>query len=110
MAFDDLTGLRGSAHLRTQEAVERTHRWLERSITEFNNLTKVLPDEEKPLLFGIFQGGLNKKLRLQSLELVQSLPVDGIAVGGLSVVRVGQKCTKCWNILRLFMIQGVFAI
>jgi queuine tRNA-ribosyltransferase len=85
MAFDDLTGLKGSAHLRTQEAVERTHRWLERSIKEFNRLTKKLPDKERPLLFGIVQGGLNKKLRTQSLEFVQSLPVDGIAIGGLSV-------------------------
>lgn len=85
MAFDDLTGLKDSAHLRTQEAVERTHRWLERSITEFSRLTKKLSDKEKPLLFGIIQGGLNKKLRKQSLEFVQSLPVDGVAVGGLSV-------------------------
>jgi queuine tRNA-ribosyltransferase len=85
MAFDDLTGLKGSAHLRTQEAVERTHRWLERSIIEFNRLTKKLADKDGPLLFGILQGGLSKKLRKQSLEFVQSLPVDGIAVGGLSV-------------------------
>jgi queuine tRNA-ribosyltransferase len=85
MAFDDLTGLKGSAHLRTQEAVKRTHRWLERSIIEFNRLTKKLSDEERPLLFGILQGGLSKKLRKQSLEFVQSLPVDGVAVGGLSV-------------------------
>jgi queuine tRNA-ribosyltransferase len=85
MAFDDLTGLKGSAHLRTQEAVERTHRWLERSITEFDRLTKKLSSKERPLLFGILQGGLSKKLRKQSLEFVESLPVDGIAVGGLSV-------------------------
>lgn len=85
MALDDLTGLKGSAHLRTQEAVERTHRWLERSISEFNKLTNTLSDKEKPLLFGILQGGLSKKLRQQSLEFVQSLPVDGVAVGGLSV-------------------------
>jgi queuine tRNA-ribosyltransferase len=85
MAFDDLTGLKGSAHLRTQEAVERTHRWLERSITEFSRLTRKLSDKERPLLFGIIQGGLNNELRKQSLEFVQSLPVDGIAIGGLSV-------------------------
>lgn len=85
MAFDDLTGLKGPAHLRTQEAAERTHRWLERSISEFNKLTKKLSDNEKPLLFGILQGGLSKKLRSSSLEFVQSLPVDGVAVGGLSV-------------------------
>jgi len=85
MAFDDLTGLKGSAHLRTQEAVERTHRWLERSLTEFNKATRIIPVAKRPLLFGIVQGGLSKKLRASSLEFVQSLPVDGIAIGGLSV-------------------------
>jgi queuine tRNA-ribosyltransferase len=31
------------------------------------------------------QGGLSEKLRAKSLEFVQSQPVDGIAIGGLSV-------------------------
>lgn len=97
MAFDDLTGLKGTANLRTQEAVERTHRWLERSILEFSRLTKKLSNKEKPLLFGIFQGGLNKKLRQQSLEFVQSLPVDGVAVGGLSV---GEGRAEMHNMLK----------
>jgi len=85
MAFDDLTGLADDAQQRTQDAVERTHRWLERSIREFNKLTKSTPDSQRPLLFGIVQGGLNKHLRAMSLEFVQNLPVDGVAIGGLSV-------------------------
>jgi queuine tRNA-ribosyltransferase len=44
-----------------------------------------MQDTERPLLFGVVQGGLDKALRKKSLEIVQSLPVDGIAVGGLSV-------------------------
>lgn len=85
MAFDDLTGLTLSDRARTKEAMHRTHRWLERSIAEFRKLTKGLSDHERPLLFGIQQGGMDKKLRKESLEFVQSQPVDGIAVGGLSV-------------------------
>jgi queuine tRNA-ribosyltransferase len=85
MAFDDLTGLTPDTRDRTQEAVERTHRWLVRCVAEFNKLTKRLPKEDKPLLFGIFQGGLDKKLRRQSLDFVQSQAVDGVAIGGLSV-------------------------
>ena len=83
MAFDDLTGLSLEAIGRTEEAVERTHRWLERCIAEFNKLTKNMSD--KPLLFGIVQGGLDKKLRAKSLEFVQSQPVSGVAIGGLAV-------------------------
>ncbi len=41
--------------------------------------------KERPLFFGIVQGGLDEGLRLESLKIVQSLPVDGIAIGGLSV-------------------------
>ena len=83
MAFDDLTGLDATARVRTEEAVKRTHRWLVRSITEFKKLTK--NNASPPLLFGIVQGGLDKKLRAKSLEFVQSQAVDGVAIGGLSV-------------------------
>ena len=85
MAFDDLTGLSLTDRNRTKEAVKRTHRWLERCISEFNRLTKALNSEERPLIFGIVQGGLDKNLRRQSLEFVQSQEVDGIAIGGLAV-------------------------
>ncbi|MDZ7744351.1 MAG: tRNA guanosine(34) transglycosylase Tgt [Candidatus Saccharibacteria bacterium] len=85
MAFDDVTGLDDTARLRTKEAFDRTHRWLERSLAEFQRQTKDLKPGERPLLFGIAQGGLDKQLRQKSLEFVQSLPVDGIAIGGLSV-------------------------
>lgn len=85
MAFDDVVGLDDASRKREAEAFERTHRWLERSLKEFQRLTKDISEAERPLLFGIAQGGLDKKLRKRSLELVQSLPVDGIAIGGLSV-------------------------
>jgi len=91
MAFDDVTGLSMPERSRSKEAVERTHRWLVRCITEFNHLTKTANATrfnlvaKRPLLFGIVQGGLDKKLRAQSLEFVQSQAVDGIAIGGLAV-------------------------
>lgn len=85
VAFDDVTSLDDVGRGRTQEAFERTHRWLERSLAEFQRLTADMPAEQRPLLFGVVQGGLDKSLRKQSLDIVQSLPVDGIAVGGLSV-------------------------
>jgi queuine tRNA-ribosyltransferase len=63
MAFDDLTGLDPESRGRTEEAVERTHRWLVRCIAEYKKLIKDLKEHERPLLFGIAQGGLDKKLR-----------------------------------------------
>jgi queuine tRNA-ribosyltransferase len=85
MAFDDLTGLSPEARGRTEEAVERTHRWLVRCVAEFKKLTKGIPEAKRPLLFGICQGGLDKRMRAASLKFVQSQEVDGVAVGGLSV-------------------------
>jgi queuine tRNA-ribosyltransferase len=85
MAFDDLTGLDETSIGRTKEAFERTHRWLERSLAAFQQGTADIPSDKRPLFFGIVQGGLDKDLRRQSLERVQALPVDGIAIGGLSV-------------------------
>ena len=67
------------------EAFERTHRWLERCVAEYERLTSKMDQADKPLLFGVVQGGLDKELRKKSLEVVQSLPVGGIAIGGLSV-------------------------
>ncbi len=85
VAFDDVTALDEQGRGRTQEAFDRTHRWLERSIAEFKRLTKDMKPEDRPLIFGVVQGGLDKDLRKKSLELVQATDVDGIAIGGLSV-------------------------
>lgn len=89
--LDDLTGLDEQAKGRTQEAFERTHRWLERCVKEFKRLTKDMMPNERPLLFGIVQGGLDKSLRQKSLEIVQASEVDGIAIGGLSVGETKQE-------------------
>lgn len=83
--FDDVVALDEKGRERTREAFDRTHRWLDRSIAEYKRLTKDLKPADRPLLFGIVQGGLDKELRRQSLEYVQNTDVDGAAIGGLSV-------------------------
>jgi len=99
MAFDDLTGLSLDSRGRTEEAVERTHRWLQRCILEFKKLTKELKADQKPLLLGIAQGGLDKKLRQKSIEFVQSQEVNGLAIGGLSVGETRQEMHKMLDFL-----------
>ncbi len=85
MAFDDVVDLHNERH-RQREAMERTHRWLERCVKEHQRLLKLnFLDGDGPKLFGIVQGGLDKALRLESLKFIESQPVDGIAIGGLSV-------------------------
>lgn len=92
MAFDDVVSL-GDDGRSPKEAIGRTHRWLERCIVEHNKLCEERAKQaelratnyEPPLLFGIFQGGLDKDLRKMSIEFINSTNVDGVAVGGLSV-------------------------
>lgn len=85
MAFDDVVDLHLERH-RQLEAMERTHRWLERCVKEHERLLALsYPDGGGPKLFGIVQGGLDKELRLKSLQFIQSQDVDGVAIGGLSV-------------------------
>ncbi len=82
MAFDDVVDLANEKE-RQKEAMERTHHWLERSVAEHKRLSR--NKTNSPKLFGIIQGGLDKKLRKESLSFVQSQDVEGIAIGGLSV-------------------------
>jgi queuine tRNA-ribosyltransferase len=158
VAFDHLTGLDESASRRTskdtQEAFDRTHRWLERSIKEFKRLTADMEEpqathldaeadfsssngpsrtekygegssrrgksasapkpigsaassargqadgvrglRERPLLFGVVQGGLDLSLREKSLKIIQDSDVDGIAIGGLSV---GEPRAEMYKVL-----------
>ncbi len=60
-----------------KEALERSYRWAKRFLQA--------PRLSGQKIFGIIQGGTSHELRRQSLELTASLPVDGIAIGGLSV-------------------------
>ncbi len=97
VAFDHLTGLDEASKHKTLEAYERTHRWLERCVTEFKRLTADTKPSERPLLFGVVQGGLDPDLRRKSLDLVQASDVDGIAIGGLSV---GESQTDMFTVLK----------
>jgi queuine tRNA-ribosyltransferase len=75
MAFDECSD--PNDHAYTRLAMERTHRWAERSLR-----AKRRPDQA---LFGIVQGGVQADLRAESARFVASLDTPGIAIGGLSV-------------------------
>jgi queuine tRNA-ribosyltransferase len=61
----------------TREAMERTTRWLERSLT-----ARIRPDQA---LFGIVQGGVSRDLRVAHARTLRDLDLQGYAIGGLSV-------------------------
>jgi tRNA-guanine transglycosylase len=72
LAFDECTSpLADYAY--TRRAMERTHRWAERSAA-----ARTTPQA----LFGIVQGGEYQDLREESAEFIGGLPFDGVAIGG----------------------------
>ncbi len=75
MAFDECADPNDQAYIKI--AMERTHRWAERCVK-----AKTRDDQA---LFGIVQGGIDPELRAASVQFIASLPVPGIAIGGLSV-------------------------
>ncbi|HET7037562.1 MAG TPA: tRNA guanosine(34) transglycosylase Tgt, partial [Thermomicrobiaceae bacterium] len=82
MPLDELVGWDSSPSVQA-EAMRRTHRWLRRALDHF-----AMVGEEAAggmLLFGIAQGGFEEERRRESAAYIASLPVDGCAVGGLSV-------------------------
>ena len=85
VAFDHLVGLDNTTQNQVRDAFDRTHRWLIRCTSEFDRLTNEMKPSERPLLFGVVQGGLDIALRKESLRIIQASSVDGIAIGGLSV-------------------------
>lgn len=84
MPLDDVVGY-GEPVYRQIEAMERTHRWLSRCLDHFRTRIAAVDSVSRPLLFGIAQGGFAAERRRTSATFVASLPVDGIAIGGLSV-------------------------
>jgi len=75
MAFDECTSPLNSKEY-IKNSMERTHRWLDRSIEAHKGF------EENQALFGIVQGGEYEDLRKESARVVGSKDVPGFGIGG----------------------------
>ncbi|MCD8368599.1 MAG: tRNA guanosine(34) transglycosylase Tgt, partial [Clostridiales bacterium] len=99
MAFDECVE-NPCAHDYAQRSVERTQRWLERSIAEHQRLC-ALPDCVNPgqQLFAINQGCTYPDLRIWHAQQISALPEDsfqGVGIGGLAV---GESTEVMYDIL-----------
>jgi len=81
MAFDECSDPSDKAY--SKLAMERTHRWAERSLKAQTRTDQAL--------FGIVQGGVQAELRAESAKFIASLDTPGIAIGGLSVGETKQE-------------------
>ncbi|HET9014367.1 MAG TPA: tRNA guanosine(34) transglycosylase Tgt [Thermomicrobiaceae bacterium] len=83
MPLDDVVGYPSTPD-EQERATSRTHRWLARTVRRFQQFEEQ-SDGARPLLFGIAQGGFSPQERRASVRFVAEQPVDGLAIGGLSV-------------------------
>ncbi len=78
MAFDECPPYPSTKEY-YKASMERTHRWLDRSIERKKELK-----QDSQLLFGIIQGGIIKEYREQSATFVVSKNLPGLAIGGIA--------------------------
>ena len=81
MAFDECSDPNDKVY--SKLAMERTHRWAERSVKAQTRTDQAL--------FGIVQGGVQADLRADSARFIASLDTPGVAIGGLSVGETKQE-------------------
>ncbi len=80
-AFDELTSLAEPYDYQV-EALERTHRWAERSINEFKRLRANNSNRAYQALFGVLQGANYEDLRRRTAQYLRELDFDGFGIGG----------------------------
>jgi queuine tRNA-ribosyltransferase len=78
-----------------EQAMKRTSFWAKRSKAITNNWKK-----NKPLIFGIIQGGFFKDLRKKSIEELLKMDFDGYAIGGIFV---GEPEKESFDILKFVL-------
>lgn len=96
MAFDECIGNPAPRDY-VQRSVERTTRWLQRCKDEMARLNS-LPEtiNNKQMLFGINQGGTYDDIRIEHMQTISELDLDGYAIGGLAV---GEPTEEMYRIL-----------
>ncbi len=96
MSFDECVGY-PTPKKETEMAVKRTTKWAKIGKDYFEK--KIGKRKDRPLIFGIIQGGIYKDLRLKSLKEITALNFDGYAIGGLAVGEPVKEMYKILNYL-----------
>jgi len=78
-AFDECTSPNANYQYQ-KEALDRTHRWAERSLIHHKYLGGSSSNEQA--LLGIVQGGRFKDLRKESAHVISQMDFDGFGIGG----------------------------
>lgn len=78
-------------------SVDRTYRWLLRCRDEMSRLNSCESTiNREQMLFGINQGGVNKRIRIENAEMISELDLPGYSIGGLAV---GETHEEMYDVL-----------
>ncbi len=96
MAFDECVE-NPATHEYSKRSCERTTRWLYRCKDEMERLNALHDTiNKKQMLFGINQGCTFEDLRINHMEEIAKLDLDGYAIGGLAV---GEPTEEMYRII-----------
>ena len=85
MAFDECVA-NPATHKYSKDSCDRTYRWLVRCKEEMERLNSLHDTlNKKQMLFGINQGCVYDDLRIEHMQRIAELDLDGYAIGGLAV-------------------------
>ncbi|MBL4588074.1 tRNA-guanosine(34) transglycosylase [Candidatus Babeliales bacterium] len=76
-----------------RKSLDRTHRWEERSIQAHQ------ANPKNQSIYAVVHGGIDKKMRQESVEFLSKLPFDGYAIGG----SVGKNREEMMDMLAFVM-------
>ena len=96
MAFDECVA-NPSPYEYVKESSERTVRWLVRCRAELDRLNSLEGTvNPRQMLFGINQGGTYPDLRIDNMQRIAELGLDGYAIGGLAV---GEETSVMYDLI-----------
>ncbi|PKM63113.1 MAG: tRNA guanosine(34) transglycosylase Tgt [Firmicutes bacterium HGW-Firmicutes-21] len=103
MAFDECPSSVAD-HSYIKASCDRTYRWLVRCMDEMDRLN-ALPEtiNKQQILFGIGQGGVYDDLRIEHMQRITELELDGFALGGLAVGETAEVMYRVIEVTEPYM-------
>ncbi len=103
MAFDECIE-NPAPYNYVKNSCDRTARWLVRCKDEMERLNS-LPEtiNKDQMLFGIGQGGTYEDLRIEHMQTIAELDLDGYAIGGLAVGEATEDMYRIIDVVEPYM-------
>ena len=70
---------------RALASIDRTHRWAQRGLAQWESQNRLSQQGHYQALFGIIQGAMHPELRQKAAAQISDLPFDGLALGGETI-------------------------